>query len=735
MSNRKHFQNIEYKNIPINNNKREYFNKKSEKQITNQKDNSKNSKSLNLKKNKNIVINNDIYNNGIIKNNFNIFKKSDKNEFISISEIPEIENDNSYDNITYINLIENSIEEKNNPNNIKTVDANAYINNENNLISTFNDFKQTLLNKKNSLNSFFLFYKNNIDFASTKKVESEKNNQIKRYRYLTSYKYSFNPILRRKNSKIIQNWWRNKINPILDKKKKIIKIQSIFRGYISRKYLNDIICILVIYQNFINKLQHALGNYVHRNYFPKRYYKKKYALEKIFSLKLKLFFRRWRNIKKRYYKQDKAVEFLFKNRVKKRYILIVLKTYFTIWKLKCEHFMKNQNKYLALKNEHQKYIYKKKYAKKIMKLYNKYNIKRNMNKIIEKWRMIIWKEKENNLKLKVLINEIKYQIRKNDKDFMRNNINCLRSNANIQTINNSKRAKKVFLFPKVIDHIVACTRKNTIRLIFKEYIRKRDIEKKILKILRKRNMRYYFNKWNKLIKSLLYKDKFLFKLKNMINKLSYISRNTNLQKYINRWKKKVNMNKLNDTKINNYNDFCNSLKKYINNNKMLKLIKKIFLKEKLNKYFHLNRIIIKKRLLKCFNNFVNYNKNGTLKKFLNKWKRYVQFSKLNELKAKNLETVSKLTKIIYNSKKLSKNLHEWKNKKDIININNKYKNEVFLNGLIDCLTKIKNNRLKQFYFIIRIAKKKLMKKIIIKNLYNKYLKKNLFYYLFFKNNK
>ena len=323
------------------------------------------------------------------------------------------------------------------------------------------------MNKKNSLNSFFIFYKNNIDFASTKKVESEKNNQIKRYRYLTSYKYSFNPILRRKNSKIIQNWWRNKINPILDKKKKIIKIQSIFRGYISRKYLNDIICILVIYQNFINKLQHALGNYVHRNYFPKRYYKKKYAFEKIFSLKLKLFFRRWRNIKKRYYKQDKAVEFLFKNRVKKRYILIVLKTYFTIWKLKCEHFMKNQNKYLALKNEHQKYIYKKKYAKKIMKLYNKYNIKRNMNKIIEKWRMIIWKEKENNLKLKVLINEIKYQIRKNDKDFMRNNINCLRSNANIQTINNSKRAKKVFLFPKVIDHIVACTRKNTIRLIFK----------------------------------------------------------------------------------------------------------------------------------------------------------------------------------------------------------------------------------------------------------------------------
>ena len=105
------------------------------------------------------------------------------------------------------------------PEKIKTVDANKYINNENNSISTFNELKLKLLNKNNKFNTPFVFYKNDIDFDDYKKVEDEKNYQIKRYRYLKAYKYSFNPVIRRKNSKIIQKWWRNKIIPKIDKRK------------------------------------------------------------------------------------------------------------------------------------------------------------------------------------------------------------------------------------------------------------------------------------------------------------------------------------------------------------------------------------------------------------------------------------------------------------------------------------------------------------------------------------
>ena len=77
------------------------------------------------------------------------------------------------------------------------------------------------------------------------KIEKEKNYQIKRYRYLKLYRYSFNPIIRQKNAEIIQIWWRKKIVPKIDKIKKIIKIQSIYRTiynilFLRSRYFNII---------------------------------------------------------------------------------------------------------------------------------------------------------------------------------------------------------------------------------------------------------------------------------------------------------------------------------------------------------------------------------------------------------------------------------------------------------------------------------------------------------------
>ena len=287
MSNKFFFQNIDFQNAPKNQKQKRNIDINQTNKNFNQNGKNKNINSLNHLKNNYNFNNNERYNNNVhnidnVNYSNNNFKKSDNNKFISISEIPEVENDNNYDNCNYISIIQTSIVEKQNPKKIKTVDANKYINSENNSLSTFNDFKLKLLNKRNEFNSPFIFYKNNLDLSNSKKVEDEKNYQIKRYRYLTAYRYSFNPVIRRKNSKIIQKWWRNKINPKIEKRKKIIKLQSLFRGYITRKDLNDIICISVIYQNFINKLRHALGNFVHRNYFPKRYYKKKICYGKNF---------------------------------------------------------------------------------------------------------------------------------------------------------------------------------------------------------------------------------------------------------------------------------------------------------------------------------------------------------------------------------------------------------------------------------------------------------------------
>ena len=764
MSNKIFYQNIEFQNAQKTPKKNGNFNLNQKNYNINQNDKFKSPNSLNNKNNKYYHNNNAYYNEHIYnidKQEYNnSFMKPKKNEFISISEIPEIDNDNIYDNFNYLNIIQSSMAENKNPNKIKTVDANNYLNYKNNSISTFTDFKFKLLNDNKKFNCPFVFYKNNIDLTNSKKIEEEKNYQIRRYRYLSTYKYSFNPDIQRKNSKIIQKWWRQKINPKIDKRKKIIKIQSFFRGYYTRKCLNDIIFISVLYQNFINKLQHALGKYVRRNYFPKRYYKKKYALEKIFPLKIKLFFRRWRNRKEKLNEKENATKLLFKIRDQKRNTLFVLKTYFDIWRLKCEKFRKNEDKNLTLKNQNKKYLalsnlfnnlekiknknafnlckdnihkylvntLQNKFANKIMQLYNKYNIRRKLKKIFEIWRTKNWKEKERNLKLKVLANQIKAQIRKNDKDFIRNNLNNLRAKTNLQTINNLKRAKKEFLFPKGIKHIVNSIRKNIIRFVFKDYLRKINIKKKLLKILRKKMMRYFLKKWNKIVKSLLHKSQCLLYLKKNICRIGRLSYNRILKKYFNKWKGKAIMNKYKEKKINIYNEFCESLKKYINNNKNLNKCKSIFLKKKIKNYINTNSVIIKKKILKCINNYSNKNKILSLKKALNKWKKYVQLCKLNDLKAKNLETVSRLTKIIYDTKKLSKNLHDWQNKNNLENFNNKYKYNNNINNLIDCIKKMKNDRMKQFFNNIKAAKYNLMKKLILKILFNKNEKKKLSYY-------
>ena len=732
--------------------------KKSNNQTTTKKAkfNTNKSNSINQKKSNNVCH----YN----RNKKNILKSSttasSNNKFMFISDYPETYKDNIYDNLNYIRIFENSVDENldDNTEKIKTVDVNNYINNENKSLATFKDLKLKLLDKKTKLNSPFVFYKKDINIDDSKIVENEKNYQIKRYRYLKSFRYSFNPVIRSKNAKVIQKWWKSKIVPKIKKRKKIILMQSVFRGYITRKNLNDIICISVVYQNFINKISNALSNFVHRNYFPKRYYKKKYALEKIFPIKLKLFFRKWKKYNKHYVDQVKAADFLFKIRSKKRYVLLVLKTYFNIWKLKCEQYNQNEDKILSIKNQNQKYsalsklfnsiekigkkksyykskdnihkylryIYQKKYAKKLFELYGKYNLYKYLKKYFNVWRKHNWKEREKDLKLKILANEIRTRIRINDKDFIRNNLNNLRTQTNLQNINSLKRAKKVFLFPEGMRHIIACVRKNVIRLKFKDYIRKRNIKKKIEKIIQRKLKKYFMKKWKSLIKTILYKDKAKLHLKTIILKLGHLSNNLFLSKYFNCWKNKVLMNKYKDKKINIYNSFCKSLKKYIlNNNKKLSEYKKIFFTKKIKRYINPDSEIIKKKLFRCFNIYIHKNKKIKIKNYFEKWKRFVHFCQLNDVKAKNIKIVATLTKIIYDTKKKSSNLHEWKEKMNLMKLIDENTLKENINNLVQYLNMMKKNRQKKFFNSLKKAKQNAIRKTILKILTDKYAKKKM----------
>ena len=267
-----HFKNISTQKKPNPNSKINSKNKKniksSEKQRTkNQiitkkiKYNPKNIKFINYRNGDNVHN----YYFGRNRNDPKIWTKQTKYKCIPISEFPKRNEDYTYDNLEYIKYIHNSIIVGPNmdPEKIKTVDANKYINNENNSISTFNELKLKLLNKNNKFNTPFVFYKNDIDFDDYKKVEDEKNYQIKRYRYLKAFKYSFNPVVRRKNSKIIQQWWRSKINPKIDKRKKLINNYKIENSMINKTLEEK--RTFTLNNHILNNLNYPNNNIINNN--------------------------------------------------------------------------------------------------------------------------------------------------------------------------------------------------------------------------------------------------------------------------------------------------------------------------------------------------------------------------------------------------------------------------------------------------------------------------------------
>ena len=71
-----------------------------------------------------------------------------------------------------------------------------------------------------------------------------------------------NPKYRDKAAKVIQAWWRDLKNIYNDRLKKIIKIQSVFRGRFVRKYMYDLFYLNFLYISFCKKIESVLGNHV-----------------------------------------------------------------------------------------------------------------------------------------------------------------------------------------------------------------------------------------------------------------------------------------------------------------------------------------------------------------------------------------------------------------------------------------------------------------------------------------
>ena len=192
----------------------------------------------------------------------------------------------------------------------------------------FREFRNKILDKMNKLNKNITLFHKDIDINNTKDVEEAKNYQIKKYRHLLAFKINFErelEVKKVKKTKIIQIWWKNQILPKLRKIKKIIKIQSMFRGYISRKNINDIICLTVLYQNFIDKINHVLVSYVRKNYFPIHFCKEIYIYQKkieqlnhIYNIRIKNERINKTTLLSKYFNKWKLFKIIFQNQQKEK---------------------------------------------------------------------------------------------------------------------------------------------------------------------------------------------------------------------------------------------------------------------------------------------------------------------------------------------------------------------------------------------------------------------------------
>ena len=131
-----------------------------------------------------------------------------------------------------------------------------------------------------------------------------------------------NPKYREKAAKIVQGWWRErqgKLKKILDQ---IVKIQSVYRGRFTRKYVYEIIYLSYLQQKFMDIINKVLVNHVRPKVWEDLFSKnklRKEVLSKLLSkndtrytaLRIKPYFMKWDAIanflKRRILKSEKLV--------------------------------------------------------------------------------------------------------------------------------------------------------------------------------------------------------------------------------------------------------------------------------------------------------------------------------------------------------------------------------------------------------------------------------------------
>jgi hypothetical protein len=155
---------------------------------------------------------------------------------------------------------------------------------------------------------------------------------------------AINPKYREKAAKIVQAWWRERkarYKRILDQ---IIKIQSVWRGKFTRKYVYDIIYISYLQEKFLSIMRNVLVNHVRPYVFGELFSKNRLIkdilgtlLEKydrrFTLLRLRPYFLKWKYSSDYLSQRLKKSKDLFNKKADNENKLTLLKKYFDKWVL------------------------------------------------------------------------------------------------------------------------------------------------------------------------------------------------------------------------------------------------------------------------------------------------------------------------------------------------------------------------------------------------------------------
>ena len=476
-----------------------------------------------------------------------------------------------------------------------------------------------------------------VDLAQ-EKIQNKSKFKIKKARIGGRGLSSINPKYRDKAAKIVQAWWRerkNKINKVLEQ---IIKIQSVWRGKFTRKYVYDIIYISFLQEKFISIMRNVLVKHTRPYVFGKIFSKKLLIKEKLMKLlsdyeeklkylKLKEYFLRWKNssdiISQRIEKGKNLID--IKENVTNK--ISLLKKYFDKWSLisnlykyigKAKNAEDKKQKFFGtvtmingLTNFTKRQVYKntkepisnylkdllrQKLLKKIVKNTNQKNIENLLKSKLNNWRIYTKEHKLYELKKDIFTKLIERISSRLDKKKLKYYFDKWRSLI--------PRAKKIIDINKGADIFKKIIIKNIHQEPLNAFLDKcDDVNKKEsslkLMIIKKRNLkdnlRNLFDRWKNNKIRLDDKDKrnnlYQTLLKNLINKIE----KRILFNKLNKWRERPKvdltekMKKINDfTQIlqkifknyysDDYEDFLNKLEK-TRDDHALKRAGKIMLKK------------------------------------------------------------------------------------------------------------------------------------------------------------